>query len=179
RRSSDLPDQGYIAAVGRHRGNFECLVVLEHQRTLVPLDRVAVEIEAGRVALVGQRVKRLPILGPAREQRLYFIPGREVARLARCFPDEQVVDLVTTLVSRKEDPFVVGKPGNGEYGIRRGRGERLLRPVGSRQCDRVEDAGLVRGDEKPAVVRGPCIAAREREGGGGEERLCVILCRLA
>jgi hypothetical protein len=59
----------------------------------------------------------LPIDRPSGERRFHFFTRSEIARIARLFSDEYMIELVAALVRAEQHAPVIRKPRNRENGV--------------------------------------------------------------
>ncbi len=117
-------DQRDEALVPGGRSELVTVDVLVQHRSGVPVGRDLVQIEVARIALVCRHQKRPIVAGPPVEVGLQLRPRRQVSRAPVRILDEDVRQLIPTLIARIEEPLIGREIGQGEDRVRRRRGQR-------------------------------------------------------
>ena len=183
-----VPDE-HVAIVGRvylhqrhplpivgHLIGEVAVSILKQHRSRESRGVVAIDVEELRVTLVRADVKGGAARRPAGELRLQLGSGRDVFLFPGGRSHVEVVQLVPGLIAGQEDAFVVSKERDRVGGVGRRARDWRPRATGHRHGVRVPDAGLVRREQDPRLVR------RKRGAVDGcrvEELLDCVLLRLA
>ena len=136
--------------------------VLVQHRSSVPVGRDLVQIEVARIALVRRHQKRPIVAGPPVEVGLQLRPRRQVTCAPVRILDEDVRQLIPTLIARVEKPLIGREVGQGEDRVRGRRGQRYRRSSSGWDGVGIPDPRCVRRHENPVPPRRPRGAAELR-----------------